>query len=1172
MILHGSAISNRISDPTRVTCVDIGSELIICGTARGDIKLYSHALCVGSSRFSLQQELHLAPPQNDVSLQVPVTCLKLSPKSHYLAAGTAKGTVLMFDMNVTDRNGQIKKNAEMKIVYCHEEHAGRAVTSLCWSLSWGKLFSGCNRGLVIELDCSSILKDYSPSISSPSSSSSSSPSSSSSSSSSSLSFPTSSTASLLLSSSSLLFAKSLVGVKPTIQVCQCSYSVHQIDCSIVEANVINGNTIHVDLVLVSAGHQTLLFQIPHSSSITPRSRDIAPVATLLKSHSLQESFSSSCCFINSSDEALTVSPATSSSYTSVQTTRALGVYVIKDKEDVIIASETNATTFSGRRRHVSRFSPTLIFCDVNGDIQQDFPLQWTESAARSHAVIALTSKPLSVRSLQTLYKHILLAVTDSNMIIIINLQNMTMEPLDLHAFHTDNIGAFPPSVHFHDSTLIVLREVANGEITSVDILSSCGPTMICRSPSPLYGCWLQHAMHTLQKQWKHWQISAYIDHEEDHHQLSSPSNSMILQHSSSIAAPLKASSSSSPSNISQLPDDISSTSRHRPHDPRSRRESRSKSKNRNIPYRTIDANALPPGASLRNALDVSLLQQTSLRFLDIDEILNKALYEVDAELEALTWDKEPSVSDFLNLQQDPSKSVDELAECGAILSSDFTGPHARGRAASLSEETVQQLERLHACIDVGRSKEAEKRRRSLEAIAFSREDDDDIMLGAKSYNVLAEGFEDKESSRQGREGYGNRNGDVYVNEGNIGSSNSNRHLSENLNPLVAVRNAERERRQSLLNVDDDHHTDEAVKALLQLTDDALLASNVLFSVSNTDHATMLNSLSSTTALPLQSTHYDSSSLIATTDSSSQVHTQGLQGINTIEDLLDVSDAMIATSKDILERPAWDGSEDILCITPTRHQISQHPPHSSRHHTPPPPHPHPPSPLHLPSFASPLPSNKHIRDNVHSPPSPSISDTHGGGYSDVDSPAESDLSWLNDSASSWIDTWLDGGSATALYHLKSRLKARRKERQNMTHIEAAAVGGESEGNMTALTVTVTQEQDNHSRNTKQSTSNPQQTQSQPSSLSIVLNEDMLRDYRKCPPSKNIKAIEANWIVIPPSLLRDTCLPQSPLPPPPPPPRVADVGDVASLHDVWLEAPLRQAYEGNLILCLFSFEFM
>jgi hypothetical protein len=148
--LRGSSLNNNDLKALQrqVTCLDHfkdqSHDLLLLGTSRGIIFILNFSsISLNSFNGICSIERIINPPYKEKSLHVQITILKLSPCSRYLAVGLINGLVLIFQLNNLEN---------LQIIYQHSEHKGSQITALCWSIDSCKLFSGCQRGLLIELN------------------------------------------------------------------------------------------------------------------------------------------------------------------------------------------------------------------------------------------------------------------------------------------------------------------------------------------------------------------------------------------------------------------------------------------------------------------------------------------------------------------------------------------------------------------------------------------------------------------------------------------------------------------------------------------------------------------------------------------------------------------------------------------------------------------------------------------------------------------------------------------------------------------------------------------------------------------------------------------------------------------------------------------------------------
>jgi hypothetical protein len=102
MIHHGSIFSSSVADYVRgdnsfcYSCMDIQRSLIAAGTNIGSVVLFRIQPLI--TRLKPRKVLELLPPNRERSLQVALTCIRLSPENRYLAIGTAKGLDKYFEL------------------------------------------------------------------------------------------------------------------------------------------------------------------------------------------------------------------------------------------------------------------------------------------------------------------------------------------------------------------------------------------------------------------------------------------------------------------------------------------------------------------------------------------------------------------------------------------------------------------------------------------------------------------------------------------------------------------------------------------------------------------------------------------------------------------------------------------------------------------------------------------------------------------------------------------------------------------------------------------------------------------------------------------------------------------------------------------------------------------
>ena len=465
MLHHGALLSDR-----RFTCIDYAGDLVATGDARGSISFYR--IVAKTTRLRPELTLQVIPPADDKLLHVPLTCIRFSPCCQYLSVGTALGCVLVFDLSVTSR---------LEIKCQHEElHQHKAISALCWSPDSSRLFSGCAGGSVVEL----LFSD--PVI--PSSSSSAGYGSN----------ADSSATQLAFSFASAL--QSMIMKRPTQLICQCEEIIRQLECTFTEACSCG----LADVLAVFVSHHSLIFQLPKVKHIKPRFCDI-PVKRKLKTTDRREKQGAvsennqtleqehiddkeedeedddesdeepkdelwcAGCFCNSY--------VTNDEYgrhvAAGGLVRATGLFIAQqcqiDNDDDVNDQERDNDHSSSSKR--PRLGVELLYCAIDGQVQQSFkltgPFRQRESDfhrrdsidANEDNVGSLVQRDdddddnnlgrFAIRCLRSFnsssHKHLLVAVTADNSVLLINLQEMSCDYL-LPQFDFTVHAAVPVSV------------------------------------------------------------------------------------------------------------------------------------------------------------------------------------------------------------------------------------------------------------------------------------------------------------------------------------------------------------------------------------------------------------------------------------------------------------------------------------------------------------------------------------------------------------------------------------------------------------------------------------------------------------------------------------------------------------------------------------------------------
>ena len=370
MLHHGALLSSESND-SRFSCIDYIGDLVAVGNARGAIFFYK--VISKATRLRPDLALHVAPPPNDRSLNVTLTCIRFSPCQTYLAVGTASGTVLVFNL---------KDRSKLDIKCYHDDHRGKAISALCWSHDSSKLFSGCIGGVVIEFIFSENVSDWNSSASS--------------------------TSAMALNFASAL----LMGKKYTTLICQSEEIVRQIECAFSDTCSCGS----ADILLVSVAHHSLLFQLPINKNQAPRFCDI-PLHTGTNLQTSNEQNTDGIARETHFDE-LWCASAFYNSYTSMGVNNQPQIQATS----IIIAQSCE----SGIK---------LVYCTLDGEVQEHFQLKGPYRA-RTDDGYGWESCCLGVRCLSSfnsnLHKHLMTLVTADNSVMLINLQDMSCDYLLQH--------------------------------------------------------------------------------------------------------------------------------------------------------------------------------------------------------------------------------------------------------------------------------------------------------------------------------------------------------------------------------------------------------------------------------------------------------------------------------------------------------------------------------------------------------------------------------------------------------------------------------------------------------------------------------------------------------------------------------------------------------------------
>jgi hypothetical protein len=257
----------------RLCCFDVQGEIIATGSTNGAIRFYRTYRDGG--RIKSEYLMAIVPPSEEKSLCVPITALKFSACSKFLAAGTLIGRVIVFN---------VVESGSLNFLTSHDNHSGYAVTALCWSpmSQTSILFSGCKGGLVYEMNVEKLCGNHSSTLLS---------------------------GNLRRISLGLLdFASSLTGInQPNIlspditQVYSATNNITAVSCSVMNDQT-NGL---MNILLVSSEHEVFLFHLPCKQNVTPRFRQLLPTTNKSESQKPERQlFWSSCNFL-ADDENVT---------------------------------------------------------------------------------------------------------------------------------------------------------------------------------------------------------------------------------------------------------------------------------------------------------------------------------------------------------------------------------------------------------------------------------------------------------------------------------------------------------------------------------------------------------------------------------------------------------------------------------------------------------------------------------------------------------------------------------------------------------------------------------------------------------------------------------------------------------------------------------------------------
>lgn len=435
MLYHGALICSESSE-TRISCVDYNSNLVAVGNARGAIFFYR--LLPKATRLRPELALHVAPPANDRTLNVTLTCIRFSRCQTFLAVGTALGGVLVFNL---------RDKSRLDIKCQHDDHRGKAISALCWSSDSSKLFSGCIGGTVIEFIITDSASDWGRTATS--------------------------TSAMALNFASAL----LMGKKNTTLICNCEEIVRQIECSHSDSCSCG----EADILLVSAARHILLFQLPTKKDLAPRFSNIPHNATSTSNQGHHNDAAdgnvdtpfdgiwSAACFC--------YSYASSGSQVSVSSTplsEATGIIVAKSCESGIM----------------------LSYSSLDGEVLESFKLK---GPYRRHGKEGeWDSCCLGVRCLTGFgsndHKHLMTLITADNCVMLVNLRDMSCDYLLGH--YDYSVHAAVPNA----GRVIVLYEDIEQEMMVADLVECITPSTP-RPPMTIHSSHLYLSITLMKRCW-----------------------------------------------------------------------------------------------------------------------------------------------------------------------------------------------------------------------------------------------------------------------------------------------------------------------------------------------------------------------------------------------------------------------------------------------------------------------------------------------------------------------------------------------------------------------------------------------------------------------------------------------------------------------------------------------
>ena len=435
MLHHGALLSSESND-FRFSCIDYTGDLIAVGNARGAIFFYK--VISKATRLRPELTLHVAPPPNDKSLNVTLTCIRFSPCQTYLAVGSASGTVLVFNL---------KDRSRLDIKSSHDDHRGKAISALCWSYDSSKLFSGCVGGVVIEFIFSENASDWNSS--------------------------SSSTSAMALNFASAL----LMGKRSTTLICQCDEIIRQIECAFSDTCSCGS----ADVLLVSVAHHSLLFQLPINKNQGPRFCDI-PIHTHMKAPDEPniEEIKGENHFDNLWCASTFYYSNTSTGTNNRPQIQATFIIVAQSCESGI----------------------QLVYSTLDGEVQETFQLKGPFRARTDDGYgwesCCLGVRCLGTFN-SNMHKHLLTLVTADNSVMLINLQDMSCDYL-LDHFDYSIHAAVPNNGKLLILYENILQEMMMTDLLEVVTPTSAAPPLkifdshLYLSVTYMKRCWLLRKM------------------------------------------------------------------------------------------------------------------------------------------------------------------------------------------------------------------------------------------------------------------------------------------------------------------------------------------------------------------------------------------------------------------------------------------------------------------------------------------------------------------------------------------------------------------------------------------------------------------------------------------------------------------------------------------------------